>query len=74
MAKIGTAHIEIKPVLDAEALEALATAIERAVAAGVERGMKVRSTVNIHGPISVDADRFVKSDDTPRPLSDPHIY
>lgn len=39
MAKIGTAHVEIKPVLDAEALEQLCKRIEDAVAAGVARGM-----------------------------------
>ena len=49
MAKIGTAHIEIKPVLDTEALEALTSAIERAVAAGVERGMNGARTINIYG-------------------------
>jgi len=39
MAKIGTAHIEIKPVINEEALEALVQRIEDAVAAGVARGM-----------------------------------
>jgi len=39
MAKIGTAHIEIKPVVDQEALDALTVLIERAVALGVKRGM-----------------------------------
>lgn len=40
MAKIGTAHVEIKPVLNDEALEQIATRIEAAVRAGVEAGMK----------------------------------
>ena len=39
MAKIGTAHIEIKPVLDQEALDALTVQIEQAIALGVSRGM-----------------------------------
>lgn len=40
MAKIGTAHVEIKPVLNDEALEQMAARIEAAVRAGVEAGMK----------------------------------
>ena len=39
MAKIGTAHIEIKPVINDEALDAISQRIEDAVAAGVARGM-----------------------------------
>lgn len=39
MAKIGTAHIEIKPVINEEALDALVQRIEDAVAAGVARGL-----------------------------------
>lgn len=39
MAKIGTAHIEIKPVLNDEALEAIVARIEDAVAQGVARGL-----------------------------------
>lgn len=39
MAKIGTAHIEVKPVVDDEALETIAERIAAAVAEGVERGM-----------------------------------
>ena len=39
MAKIGTAHIEVKPVVDEAALEAIAERIAAAVAEGVERGM-----------------------------------
>ena len=41
MAKIGTAHIEIKPVLNDEALEAITKRIEDAVAAGVARGLRI---------------------------------
>ena len=44
MAKIGTAHVEIKPVLNEEALEAIATRIEEAIAKGVERGLASRQT------------------------------
>lgn len=39
MAKIGTAHIEVKPVVDEAALEAITERIADAVAQGVERGM-----------------------------------
>lgn len=39
MAKIGTAHIEIKPVLSDDALDELSKRIEDAVAQGVHRGM-----------------------------------
>ena len=40
MAKIATAHIEIKPVLNEEALQEVLEAIEGAVAAGFVRGVK----------------------------------
>lgn len=50
MAKIGTAHIEIKPVVNVEALDALTKRIEDAVAAGVERGMAKAQTVQIYCP------------------------
>jgi len=56
MAKIGTAHIEIKPVINEEALEALVQRIEDAVAAGVARGMSGTSlppVVNIYSPAEV---------------------
>ena len=43
MAKIGTAHIEIKPVLDREALSTITALIEEAVATGVLRGMAAAS-------------------------------
>lgn len=39
MAKIATAHIEIKPVLNDDSLQELMQRIEDAVAAGFERGM-----------------------------------
>lgn len=56
MAKIGTAHVEIKPVLNAEALAEIMQQVEDAVAAGVERGMeRAKKTVtvtemHIHNP------------------------
>lgn len=40
MAKIGTAHIEVKPVVDEVALEVIVERIAEAVAEGVERGMR----------------------------------
>lgn len=50
MAKIGTAHIEVKPVLNEEALEEIAKRIEDAVARGVSRGMgATRPTVTTTG-------------------------
>lgn len=39
MAKIGTAHVEIKPVLNEEALEAVVVRIEEAIAEGIERAL-----------------------------------
>lgn len=39
MAKIGTAHVEIKPVLNEEALEAIVQRIEDAVEAGMTRAL-----------------------------------
>ena len=43
MAKIGTAQIEIKPVINDEALEEITRRIADAVAAGVARGMAPQS-------------------------------
>jgi hypothetical protein len=40
MAKIGTAHVEVKPVLNEEVLAALTLQIEDAVAAAVQRGIE----------------------------------
>ncbi|MCK9601333.1 MAG: hypothetical protein M0R06_19995 [Sphaerochaeta sp.] len=40
MAKIGTAHVEIKPVLNEEALEALCAQVEEASANAVIRAMQ----------------------------------
>ena len=40
MAKIGTAHIELKPVIDEAALNAITERIADAVAEGVRRGME----------------------------------
>ena len=48
MAKIGTAHIEIKPVINEEALEALVQRIEDAIAAGVARGMAAGTSTVRH--------------------------
>src|SRR5205085_5675824 len=66
MAKIGTAHIEVKPVANEGALDALceslAQRIEDAVAAGVERGMK-RGQV-VFGDVHIqpaDADAVVRT-------------
>lgn len=42
MAKIGTAHIEIKPVLDDDALDTLCQRIERAVSEAVRNGLAGR--------------------------------
>ena len=39
MAKVGTAHLEIKPVLNEEALDAIEGMIREAVARGVQEGM-----------------------------------
>lgn len=74
MAKIGTAHIEIKPVINEEALEALVLRIEEAVAAGVARGVSGTSlpptvfnySINTEAPTikAADADAVAKR---PRP-------
>ena len=40
MAKIGTAHVEIKPVLNEEALSALCAQVEEAVANAVTLAMQ----------------------------------
>lgn len=39
MAKIGTAHVEIKPVLNEEALDEIVQRIENAVEAGMTRAL-----------------------------------
>ena len=41
MAKIGTAHIEIKPVVNDDALAEITDRITDAVAEGVRRGMTI---------------------------------
>lgn len=48
MAKVGTAHIEIKPVLNEEALEALVQRIEDAVAEGVSRALNAQHATSVH--------------------------
>lgn len=58
MAKIGTAHIEIKPVLSDEALDDLVQRIADGVAEGVERGMEsVRNTEARHARLARQAER-----------------
>jgi hypothetical protein len=56
MAKIGTAHIEIKPVVSDEALDDdLMQRIADAVAEGVQRGMArpvVNPEIHVHYPSS----------------------
>lgn len=57
MAKIGTAHVEIKPVLNEGALDALVQRIEDAIAQGVERALAAhagRTTFNIVNTGAVD--------------------
>jgi hypothetical protein len=39
MAKIGTMHVEVKPVLNEQALAEISDRIEKAVADGVARGL-----------------------------------
>ena len=41
MSKIGTAHIEIKPVINEEALAEITKRVAEAVRAGVEDGMSM---------------------------------
>jgi hypothetical protein len=53
MAKIGTAHVEIKPVVSDEALDDLMERIADAVAEGVRRGMArpvVNQEIHVHNP------------------------
>lgn len=58
MAKIGTAHIEIKPVLSEAALDEIVQRIGDAVAEGVERGMEaVRNTEARHARLERQAQR-----------------
>lgn len=45
MAKIGTAHVEIKPVLNEEALATLTRRIEEAVRDAVARGLAAPAPV-----------------------------
>ena len=47
MAKVGTPHIEIKPVLNEEALAALGQRIEDAVAEAIARGIARSQPVKI---------------------------
>lgn len=63
MAKIGTAHIEIKPVVNAEALDAIAERIAAAVAEGVARGMRQANassiSVEVHAGTAEDFARSI---------------
>lgn len=59
MAKIGTAHVEVKPVLNQEALDRVCKEIEDQVAAAVLRGASRR-------PVNV---RYVMSDEDARDLA-----
>lgn len=57
MAKIGTAHVEIKPVLDEAALAALTDRVAEAVAEGVRRGMASHMAgATVTGEFVFDAD------------------
>ena len=47
MAKIGTAHVEIKPVLNEEALTAICSEIEQRVAEAVRRGTAAECTADL---------------------------
>jgi len=47
MAKIGTAHVEIKPVLDEDALTRITDSIAAAVRAGVRRGMAMETNAAV---------------------------
>ena len=49
MAKIGTAHVEIKPVLDVGVLDEITSRIADAVAEGVRRGMAAQ--IHIHSQV-----------------------
>lgn len=53
MAKVGTAIVEVKPVLNEEALAALATVIERAVYTAVTQAMS-RSISRFGTPVDVE--------------------
>ena len=55
MAKIGTAHVEIKPVISDEVLEVITSRIADAVAEGVKRGMQAAAPRPIYGDIHVAA-------------------
>jgi hypothetical protein len=48
MAKIGTAHVEVKPVLNEEALAEITARIEEAVRAGVQAGLTAQPQITVH--------------------------
>ena len=52
MSKIGTAHIEIKPIVNDEALAIVMQRIEDAVAEAVERGIAKASGTVTTGPFT----------------------
>ena len=52
MAKIGTAHIEIKPVIDEAALKSITENIADAVAAGLAEGMARTGRIETLSPVS----------------------
>lgn len=55
MAKIGTAHVEIKPVISDDVLEAITDRIASAVALGVERGMAAARPRPMFGDVHIAA-------------------
>lgn len=66
MAKIGTAHIELKPVLDEATLDAITERIAEAVAEGVRRGMKISPGVFDSGglldkPVPAEPDKPIRA-------------
>lgn len=48
MAKIGTAHVEVKPVIDTAALVEISNLIEAAVRRGVEAGLAAADKKAVH--------------------------
>src|ERR1044072_7684672 len=70
MAKIGTAQIEIKPVINGETLEALTERIARAVSEGVRLGMRAQDRHTANGGVTCCCGDPLRACEMPLPSTD----
>jgi len=66
MAKIGTAHIEVKPVLNQDALDGITNAIEQAVRDGIAAALLGSRPSVVDGPTYVGPVTFTDDEQSRR--------